>query len=424
MPGWRRSTATSRIQTVTALPGALPSWGFVEMKFRVGALLMGALLIAAAPASAQEATATARTFAARAEATALQLWLGGEAGGGIKIGHTTAAMRSDTSVEFCEGEELTCATGAGEVSYNQAKAAHPGTASDDQTGGALPEELAPLLRLVVGEAKAQAAPTSAQGDAGLARLSLTATQTVAENIPQLQEGLREISNQILGPIAEGDPSGEVGPRIKQTVDYLVDNLSASPLVTLDVMPSHSRVSDDANVAMAHAVAKGIVLAISPTPTHTAIAPEGFIIVEVGVAEVTAYSDGRPSESDPAAVRISIFNPVTGEYDVIPVAAGDYICVAEDTPLQTCVGLGSAQAEAGAARSGGVTIDALEGNLVLEVGAAEVGASQAAAPAPGPAPVPEPAPAPLPTTGGGLALPALGLLGLGSLGAFGLRRRVG
>lgn len=392
------------------------------MKFRVGALLLGAILITAAPASAQSATAGARSFVASSTATGLELTIGGQ---GLVVGHTTAGLRSGTDQEGgCAGEELTCATAAAIVGVNDTAAGFPGNEGPNTgTLGELPEPLSDLVELVVGPADAVAAAQSAQGDAGAVRVSLTATRTLTEQAPQIQDGLRQVSEGLLGPIAEGDPSGEVGPRLKATVDALIDNLNVSPLATIDVMPSQASVIDEGTRVCARGVGKGVVVALSPSPVHTAITPEALVIVEVGVADVTACSDGTV-ESDPASVRIKIFNPVTGEYDVVEVPPGDTTCVLEGTPLQVCVGLGSATANAeggGAGSADGVTIEALADpapELVLGVGQADVGASQTIAEAP-PGPVPGPD---LPTTGGGLALPALGLLGVGTLGVAALRRR--
>jgi hypothetical protein len=385
------------------------------MKIRSIALLLGALMLAAAPAQAQTAQ---RTYVATATGAGAQLLIGGQ---GLQVGFTDVAIRSGADqAPVCEDANLACAHAAAIAGGNDAKAAAPGgEATADETGGALPEGFSPILAGNIGKAVATAEVGRAVGEANGAHLELTLTQTITENAPQIQEGLKQISDGLLGPIAEGDPSGEVGPRLKQTVDSLIDNLSANPLLEVDILPSVSEVVAEANVVTARATAYGALIVVSPTELSAVTGPEGLIIIEVGQATAVAKSDGT-HDGSAHVVRIKIFNPVTQTYDEIPVSAGEYRCGGEGTPLFTCVGLGAVEAktEAGvtSVKAGGVSVNALDGQLKLELGALEVTSSAADVP-PAPAPGPD-----LPLTGGGMALPALALLGLGTGATTLIRRR--
>ncbi|HWH31924.1 MAG TPA: hypothetical protein VNU01_04575, partial [Egibacteraceae bacterium] len=356
------------------------------------ALLLGALLLAAAPAQAQT-----RTYAATATGTSAQVLVGGQQ---LQLGHTSVAIRSDAAQEVpnCPADQVACAHAATVVGVNDALASAPKGPGEavGEPNGALPEDTAPLAIAHLGRAVAKAATGGASGETDLLHLELTATQTIAENAAPVVDGLKQVSEQLFGPLAEGDPSGELGQRLKQSFDSLVENIDENPLVEIDLLPSLSTVTDNGTLTTAEAIAKGAQIVISPTAASDVVAPEGLIIVEIGSSRAYADSAGK-TEGNAAAVLLKIFNPVTGAYDEHGVPAGEYTCAGEGTPLYTCVGLGTTKAEAGAFQAGGVSVNALDGNLKIEVGAAQAGASASVAPAAGP-----PAPAPLPTTGGGLA----------------------
>lgn len=382
------------------------------MKIRSVALVLGALMLAAAPAQAQS-----RTYAATASGTAAQVLIGGQ---GLQLGHTSASIRSDVAQQapLCAAVDVACSHAATIVGGNDAKASAP-TGPAEMTGepnGALPEQLAPLAIASFGKAVTKAATGNASGETDLTHIELTATQTITENAAPLIDGLKQVSEQLFGPLAEGDPSGELGPRLKESFDYLIENIDENPIVEFDVFASGSKVTDNGTLTTAESFSKGAVLVISPTTVSSVIAPEGLIIVEIGASRSYADSSGK-SEGNAAAVLLKIFNPVTGGYDEVPVSAGEYQCGGEGTPLETCIGLGATKASAGAHQAGGVSINALGGNLVLEVGATQAGASAADTPAPAPLP------APLPTTGGGMAMQGLALLGLAGGAAAMIRRRL-
>lgn len=389
------------------------------MKIRSVALVLGALMLTAAPALAQSVT---RTYVATARGTAAQVLVGGQ---GVQIGHTNVGIRSDAGQELalCTGSEVACAHAATVVGGNDARAAFPGEGEAvGEPNGALPEQMSPLLVAHFGKAVAKAAQGNATGTADASHLELTATQTFADNAAPLVDGLKQVSEALLGPIAEGDPSGQIGPRLKQTVDGILDNLAVNPLVEIDILASAVNVEDKGTEVTATAVAKGAQVVISPTANSSMGSPEGLIIVEVGAASAFASAkngQAPTSTGEAAVVRLRIFNPVTQTYDVVPVAAGEYQCGGEGTPLETCVGLGAVAINAGVVRAGGVSINALGGNLVLELGSIEaaVGAKLTEAPAPV-----CPEPPCLPVTGGGLAVQGLALLGLAGGATAMIRRR--
>jgi hypothetical protein len=405
------------------------------MKRKTIALLAAALLLLLAlPAMA------APTYVGRATATGLELTLAGE---GLVIGFSEAAVQSSASDEACGADRgNACAQGAGALLIGETAEAHaPGNEGPaDATALPLPEDLSPLLNGEIGAARAEAAfaagAGSARGDGGAITLELTATQTLAENVP-LQDALEQVSEGLLGPIADGDPTG-LGERLKGTVDQLVENLDVAPLLTLSGAPSISTATHEGGVTTATATAKGIVLVLAPTPASLLpLAPEGLVIVEVGDATATATTDETSAEADfdPALVRIRIFDPTTGGYDEIPVAPGQSQCIPgiEGTPLETCITVGGGETvvegAGAAAAAAGVSIRALADPLpTLQLSLAAAEAAVAAAPAPAPEPTPTPTPPPpapqpdLPRTGTGLLVPSLGLLTLGTAGWFGLRRR--
>ena len=382
------------------------------MKIRSVALLLGALMLAAAPAQAQT-----RTYAATATGTAAQVLIGGQ---GLQLGHTAVSIRSDVAqkVPDCAAADVACAHAATIVGGNDAKASAP-TGPGEAVGepnGALPEQLAPLAVAHFGKAVAKAATGNASGETDLTHIELTATQTITSNAAPLVDGLKQVSEQLFGPLAEGDPSGELGPRLKQSFDYLIENIDENPIVELDVLASGSKVTDNGAVTSAESFAKGAVLVISPSVASTVVAPEGLIIVEVGSSRSYTDTNGK-TEGNAATVLLKIFNPVTGGYDEVPVSAGEYRCGGEGTPLETCIGLGATKAEAGAHTAGGVSINALGGNLKLELGATHAASSAVVGEEAGPVP------APLPTTGGGLATQGLVLLGAAGGAAAMIRRRL-
>jgi hypothetical protein len=398
------------------------------MKKRTIALLAGALmLLLAVPAGA-----SSHTHVGSATGFGLNLQLADEA---LTIGRSEAAVQSAPSAEACgEDRGQACALGASLYLAGEgvvARAHAPGNEGpEDTTGIPIPEDFSPLITGEIGPARAVAGleptGTSARGDGGVLTLNLTATQTLAENIP-VQEVVEQISDGLLGPIADGDPSG-LGERLKGTVDQLNENLSQTPLVSLSAGATISEASDIDGVTTVSALARGAVLVIGPTLENDLInAPEGLIILEVGAASASASTNQQTATAtfDPALVRLRVFDPTTNDYDVVEIAPGDpATCGGEDTPLETCVTVGGGetvvQGAGAAATAAGVSIRTLADplpTLRLDLAAVEA-AVNAAPPAP---PEPEPAPV-LPRTGVDLALPALGLLSVGAAGAFGLRRR--
>lgn len=424
------------------------------MKLRVAALLLGALLLTAVPVGAQElpippdqppapdgqepgpdgpTAPSGALFAGVASATGLELTLQGQ---GLTVGFTDARVQSGPTEDGCEGDRVACAQAAGELLLGEtAQAFAPGNPGpNDATAFSLPAELEPLANLDVGRAVAEASTApSANADAAAATLELNATRTLAEDAP-VQEPLREISDSLVGPVADGDPTGEVGPRLKESLDFIIDNLDETPLVTLDVAPSSSESTNVNGTTAASAVTQGAEMVVVPTGDQQLIdlGFPGLILVEVSRAEVSVSTDATTgtANADPAIVRISVLDPEALSYDVIEVAPGQSACAAEGTPLQVCVSAaGSEVVQDGpnaAAAAQGVRITALAEplpELVVALAAAEAGVS--AAPPPEPAAPAPPAPAQeLPVTGFTLLIPGLLLLGLGGTGFAVSRRRRG
>lgn len=419
-------------------------------KLRVAALLLGVLLLAAAPVGAQDLpdtgglvpeesgtadtgtaappTAGAPVFAAVANAVALELQLAGE---GLTIGSTDARVQSGPTADGCEGDRVACALAAGELLLGEtAEAFVPGNEGpNDATAFELPPELEELLDLDVGVAVAEASPTpSADADAAAATLALNLTQTLAEQLA-VQEPLQEISDSLLDPIAEGDPTGELAPRLKETLDFVIANLDEVPLATVEVGPSSSESISTAGTTRALATAEGAKLVLVPTPDQQLldVGIEGLVIVEVGSASAEASTDALTGQAsaDPAIVRVSVLDPATLTYDVVELVPGASECIAEGSPLRICISLASTEVVQDGANSAAaaqaVQIRALADPLpevLLSLAAVEAGVS-AAPPAVPPPPAPGP---PLPVTGFTLLVPGLALVGVGGASYLAVRRR--
>lgn len=398
--------------------------GVRAMRLRIGVLLAVALVLAALPASAQEDSG-GRTYVAEASSTALQITINGE---GLRLGDASAAVRSDAEQEGCEGEASACAAAASLAGYNDTSASSPDDEGpNDGTGGEIPEDFSPLLSGTIAEALARAGAADAAGQANGADLSINLTETILgdEQAEPLREGLADLSEGLFGPIAEGDPSGEIGPRLKSTFDLLVENLANAPLATVEVLPSASEAADSSEAVTASAQAKGAVITVAPTSESNPLTPEGFLIIEVGAAAASVSAGGEQgaqASADPAVARLRIYDAEADAYEEVAVAAGDYQCGGE-APLVGCVGAGSAETteneDGAAARAAGVSVRLFEEpapEVVIEVAGVQAGAAETPA-----APPAEPAGGPLPTTGAAV-WPGLVLLGGGALSGLALRRR--
>ncbi|HVM15102.1 MAG TPA: hypothetical protein VM287_12355, partial [Egibacteraceae bacterium] len=344
------------------------------MRLRVAALSLGALLLAAAPVGAQDlpdpggllpggdpgaqpdgtapdagTTATlpaaGPVFAGVANAIGLELQLAGQ---GLTIGFTDARVQSGPTEDGCEGDRVACALAAGELLLGEtAEAFAPGNEGpNDATALALPLELEDLLDLDVGVAVAQASITpSAEADAAAATLALNVTRTLADQLA-VQEPLQEISDSLLGGIVEDEPTGDLVTRLKETLDFVIQNLDEVPLATLEVGPSSSESSSTAGVTRALASAQGAKLVLVPTPAQELldVGIEGLVIVEVGAAsaEVSTDSVTGQATADPAIARVSVLDPGTLSYDVVELVPGAAECVADGTPLRICISLAGSE----------------------------------------------------------------------------------
>ena len=433
-------------------------------KLRLAALLLGALLLAATPVGAQvpdtgdllpgdllpgdvlpgdalpgeddgdegadaspTTTATGAMFAGVSNAVALELSL---AGTGLTIGSTDARVQSGPTVDGCADDQVACATAAGELLLGEtAEAFSPGN-DGPNTATAFELPIEDLLSLDIGVATAQTAATpAADADAAAATVEVNLNQTLAEAAP-LQDTLQDVSDTLLGTIAESDPAG-LATRLKETLDFVIDNLDDVPLATVEVGPSSSESSNVDGVTRAAAFAEGAKVVLVPTPAQELldVGIDGLAIVEVGSAAVEVSSDATAAQAaaDPAIVRVSLLDPTTLSYDVVDLVPGASECLLDGTPLRICISLaGSEVVEDGAnaaASAQAVRIQALADplpELILNLASVEAGVS--AAPAPPPPPPPPPAGPPLPVTGFALLLPGLALIGVGGAGFLAVRRR--
>jgi hypothetical protein len=380
-------------------------------------------------------------FIGSAEAVGLELTLQGD---GLIFGKTEATVQSGAVEEGfgCPEGQVACSLAGGAIPFSEEITAHaPGNEGPNaDEAGAIPEGPDQLLSGTFApvEAEASEAP-AASADALSGELGITATQTLAEETEgQLQDGLREFSDEVLGPIAEGDDSGTFD-RVKESFDLIIDNLDQAPLVTVALGPS-AAAADGTEGVSASAAAEGARIVVAPLPEAVEGFPlEGLAVVEVGSASANASTDGESGEADfdPAIARISLLDPTDGSIDEIEIATDEpQTCLPglEDTPLRICITAGGGDVTqdgpAAAAVASGVRIEALtedpdadpvEPVAVLALADAVAGVNSAdPEPEPEP-PAPEPEPD-LPRTGPAFMLPAVLLLGIGSASLFAIRRR--
>jgi hypothetical protein len=404
------------------------------MRLRVVALLMGALLLAAAPALAQT-----QTFVGKSSATAFELSItppGEETAEGLIVGVTESGVQSGGD-QACDEGETACAFAEALLGFSgAAETSQPGgeeTAS--AVGGELPEDFAQLLtaRFGVAESASSADPQQGSATAAASEISVTLTETLfsEENLGQVTEPIKEGIDQLTGPISEGDPSGEVGPRLKGLVDYVFENLGSAALANIAIGPTASSSTHSGGTTVATATAQGAVVTLLPPPLDSEVAelaPDGLAQVVIGESSASATTDGETGtpEASSSVVTLRLFDPATQEYEEFPVEPGVRDCSPEELePLRVCVSLGGTETEtegAGAlAVADSVMVELFDGEdlplIRLAVASAEA-AVNAAVPA-------EPEPQPdLPRTGANHLVAGLAFLGAGTLTAAGaaVRRR--
>lgn len=401
------------------------------MNKRLIAGLVGALLLLTMPAAmAQDA------FVGTSTSTGLELTVDGE---GVVIGFSEAAVQSAPDEEACGSDRgSACARGAGELLSGTVAEAHaPGNEGPDEaTGAELPEALEPLLTAELGIGRAEADSNGmlwAQGEGGAATADVNVTQTLFEDGEEVfgpvQDGLQDVIDTVLSPIAEEDPTGTAA-LVEGALQLLVDNLDDAPLATIAVSPTASQASDDGNVTSASATAQGARILVAPFVEDVPELPEALIIIEVSEANASVTSDRLSAEADadPAIVRVQFFNAETGEFEVIEIAPGtEAVTIAEGTPLETTIfpaGSATEVSDTGAsARAAGVRIEALADpapQLIMSLSYAEAAVNAEAVEPPPQQEEPEPEPD-LPRTGTNVATGGLLLLGLGAAGWYGTRR---
>ncbi|MDX1620824.1 MAG: hypothetical protein R3320_07535 [Nitriliruptorales bacterium] len=388
------------------------------MKRALIATTAAVMALNAGPAAA----APPQTFLADASAVGLEMTIQGE---GLTIGYSEAIVEEggESEAAVCAEGAVACAIAAGELALGEtAKSWWPGNAEKSvATAFALPADVSPLLTATIGEAVADTSDAPhAVAEGGAAELTVTATQTLYNALPQeLRDGLEQLTTELEDATAE-DPTGIIG-RAFSTVDQLRDNIESAPILQVFAGGSDSVSSVDGDVVTTTAEAIGSTIVVAPFPESTEDNPQGLAIVNVGKATATATSDQFAASSDfsPAIVSLHVFNATDGTYQSVPVE-GDTGCALEGTPLQVCVTAGygtkTVDGSSAAARADAVRVEAFPDTLAvsLRLASAEVGVGAAPPPAPAPARPEEPS---MPRTGGGLVLPGALLLA----GALGLRR---
>lgn len=397
----------------------------VRTRIAVG-IALGSLLVVGGPAAADH------SYFASAKATALEATIAGQ---GLTIGLTDATIQSVDTEDGCAKGIQACSSALGALlgqdplSTGTAVAEAPGNEGpNDATGFPIPEDFSPLLTGGIGVAQAAAtggANPLATSDAGAFELALTATQTLADNIP-VQDVLDQVGDNILDPLADADPTGVV-TRVRDTVDMISQNLTETPILTIAGGPSSASSESKDGIVTSKAASFGVNIAIAPTTLNLPTAPDGLVVIEMGAGTATVQSDQFEAEADfdPAIVRLKFLDPGTGEYDVIEVAPGQSQCTPfEGTPLeplQVCITAGNGSTEVDGAKATaiaeGVAITAFADPLpqVRIATAAAEATVNAAPPLDDPTPPAAPPtaePPSLPRTGGAAVLPALALLGLG------------
>lgn len=241
------------------------------------------------------------------------------------------------------------------------------------------------------------------------------------------EELEGIIDDVLdGGGDDTEPDDLVG-NLTGAIEDLLNDLTSRPLARIIVGPSASE-AENASPVTAAASAQGAQVVVLPTDASTPENPEGLITLQVGSSSVSVTSDGANADAnfDPALARLGLANPLTGEFDVVEVAPGESQCAGEQ-PLELCISVGdgdtTVEGSGASASANAVSITALGGELPqlsadLAAVTAAVNADDVVAPVEEPEPEPE-----LPSTGGGMLLPGLLLLGAGGAGFAGLRRRI-
>lgn len=379
------------------------------MRLRVAVLAAVAVLVVAlAPLAGAN-----HTFAATATATGFDLRVAEM--GRLSLGFADARVAS-TPVMGCPPGTLSCATGGGLVLTGQtATATRPGdmgpNSTTPTTTGGTPLGDAALVTVGAGTAQVTAPPGPiARADGSAATIDVTATQTLVETVPAVDDAIQtglETIDTILGPVQDADPTGVV-ERVNESVDALIGDLAGAPIATVFVGQSRAFVMDDETVTSAVAAGGGATLVLAPTPGNTAAVPEGLVIVELGAATATATTNQRQAtaESLSALVRIRVLDPTTGTFNDVVLPAGvDRMCLS-DTPagpvaavFDVCVIAGGGQTtmtgSAAAARSAGASVEAFVMGtelLALNLADAIVGVN-AVPPAQVPTPPPSASPSP-------------------------------
>lgn len=297
---------------------------------------------------------------------------------------------------------------------------------DEVTALATPEALAPLLSLKAGLASCELAMGTlpkADHSAGEVLAEIRLTQSIVQNVPQLNEFLDTLQGS-LAPLPEAARG-----QVNSVIDAIQQRLESQPLLQVRVAPNSGTVT-------------------STTPGITSVSPGSAVVVdvlggvlqlEIAVAETAAsLVDGKPrATADVSFVRVKALNILTPDPDDAlidqRISAPQNLSILQGTPLETSIaterGIASTACEGGLAAydacakgtADAVALSLLSAplpNIGVELVHTEVLAAGNFA-GPGAKKTTNPV---LPKTGAGAAGVVFGGLGL-AFGGFALRRRL-
>ena len=410
------------------------------MKIRIVALTVAALLVAVVPAGASH------TYVGTAEATALKLTITPPDGEpqGLTFGTTSSTVASG-EVEGCKATVCASAAAAVEPFGETVTVEVTDSPQEKSTQAfALPPELEPILSAQLGTATAAGTPEPGPTGTATAQAGQLEINVVGTILDPLQEQLDGAIDQIveglapiLDPIQEGDPT-DLTENVETLVTDLVPALVDNPLATVQIGESSAVTADSPEgeadlegVTTATATAAGAIVRIAPVPS---VAADGLFRIEVGAATATAQTNqvAASASSEGAIARLFVADLTTVEpndYQEVPVETGQPEQCVGQSPLLICIIAGGGDKTVDGSEAGAVAAavrirafaDADDEENPLPGVTLALAEAIAGVNAAGPDETEE-EPDTLPRTGGGMLLQGLALLGVGSAGAYAIRRR--
>lgn len=255
----------------------------------------------------------------------------------------------------------------------------------------------------------------------------------------VNEATTQLNEQLIDPLVEaitGSPLAElpVDETVQTVQDVLQDTLTLNSTARVVVAPALAEVTSDAEKIVSTAHAQGIRIELLPVDELGAtngllpddlVAGEPLVTITIGEAKATCtyFRAGTGSKDCPpgeaSAVKIELGTNALSEAlgingEVLSVEPGVEQCILADTPLETCISVAAAGADAdGNPYANATSVSLFKGiNGGINVATGSVTAGSAGAPAAAaPAVVPD-----LPRTGAesNVAIMGAGLLGLAVL----------